>query len=146
MTRFSYMVWAAILMSVVGASTVRATKIGSPAATPAAPQDTKGTFAAQATRGKDAYEQQCSVCHQSDLSGSDMVPALAGSAFMARWEGKTAKDLFDRISTTMPSNAPGSLEAPMYLDLVAYILQVNDITLADPVSADSLPKVVIQSK
>lgn len=101
------------------------------------------TFAAQVARGKDAYEQQCSVCHQSDLSGSDMIPALAGSPFMARWQGHTAKDLFDRARTTMPTNAPGSLSPQMYLDLVAYVLQVNNLTQAGEVTASSADSISI---
>jgi len=97
-----------------------------------------GNFAAQADRGKAAYQQQCSACHQADLSGSDMIPALAGGGFMARWEGKSAKDLLDKARTTMPTNAPGSLSPQTYLDLVAYMLQVNGASQPREISADSV--------
>jgi len=108
-------------------------------ATAAAPaQGGQGNFAAQAARGKDVYQQQCSTCHQADLSGSDMIPALAGSGFLARWQGKTAKDLFDRTRTTMPATAPGSLSPQAYMDLIAYMLQVNGISPARAMSADTL--------
>ena len=32
-------------------------------------------------------------------------------------------DFFDRVSQTMPLSAPGSLTAPQYADVVAFILQ-----------------------
>jgi len=153
MTRLSYAACATLMLMVLGilgASSVNAMRLPSPSKISAAAaqdnqKDQKG-FAAQAARGKDDYDQQCSVCHQPDLSGSDMIPALAGDAFMARWDGKTAKDLYDRESTTMPSNAPGSLDAKTYLDLTAYILQANNVAAADELTADSLSKVTIHSK
>jgi len=56
-----------------------------------------------------------------------MIPALAGSGFMSRWAGKTGQDLLDRTRTTMPSGSAGSLSAQTYQDVVAYILQTNEI-------------------
>ena len=56
-------------------------------------QGAQANFGAQASRGKDAYMQQCSICHQADLSGSDMIPPLVGPGFLARWAGKTSKEL-----------------------------------------------------
>jgi len=33
--------------------------------------------------------------------------------------------LYDRIRNAMPADAPGSLDAPAYLDIVAYLLEAN---------------------
>jgi cytochrome c len=83
---------------------------------------------AQAKRGRDAYEYSCASCHQPDLSGDTGkdVPALAGEEFMRSWSHHTVQDLFDLMSKRMPQDAPASLRAQTYLDLVAYLLQSNE--------------------
>lgn len=100
-----------------------------------------GNFAGQAVRGKAAYDQQCSTCHQAELMGNDFIPPLAGSSFTSKWQGKSAKELFDRIQMTMPPTNPGSLSPQMYLDLVAYLLQVNDVHPRGELNADNATKV-----
>jgi cytochrome c len=95
--------------------------------------------AAQADRGLRAYERSCAKCHQSDLQGNQEVeaPALAGDAFMSRWKGQPIKDLFEKVSSKMPADQPGSLPANAYLDIVAYLLQANKFpTGRDELSAD----------
>jgi len=106
-------------------------------------QGGEGSFATQVARGKDAYGQQCSACHQPDLGGSDMIPALAGQGFMSKWQGQTAKDLYDRTRTTMPAGIPGSLSAQTYVDLVAYILQQNSRPQASEITVESLSSVAL---
>lgn len=73
-----------------------------------------------------------------------MIPTLAGAGFWGRWQGKTAKDLFDRTRTTMPSTAPGSLSPRTYLDLAAYILQVNGISPPTEVSVETASSIALQ--
>ena len=92
--------------------------------------------AAQADRGLRAYERSCTKCHQSDLQGNQEVeaPALAGDAFMSRWKGQPIKDLFEKVSTKMPADQPGSLPKDAYLDIVAYLLQANKF----PTGSDEL--------
>lgn len=98
-----------------------------------APQDAakvttaSGVFTAdQAKRGQTKYNQVCSNCHQSDLTGSDQAPALAGGDFLDRWEGQSVGDMADRIRTSMPQDDIGSLNTQMSVDLVAYLLQANN--------------------
>lgn len=79
---------------------------------------------AQAKRGEKVYAENCSFCHGDDLKGSDVIPALTGSDFVASWQGKTAADLFEKINTTMPATAPGTLTAEQSADSVAYMLSV----------------------
>jgi plastocyanin len=95
----------------------------------AAQRQAGGGFAAQAARGKAAYAQSCSVCHQNNLGGNgEAAPSLAGNEFLSRWAGRNAGDLFDKVRTTMPTGAAGSLSPDAYMDIVAYILQVNEIS------------------
>ena len=79
----------------------------------------------QATRGKQLYVGNCSVCHQEGLQGSDDAPTLKGDRFVSRWSDSTVDDIFTAISTSMPATAPGSLMPQQYLDIVTYLLQQN---------------------
>jgi S-disulfanyl-L-cysteine oxidoreductase SoxD len=79
----------------------------------------------QAARGKTAYAGACASCHGESMAGIDVAPALVGSNFLNNWNGTSAGDLFDRIKTTMPLNAPGSLDGRTVSDIEAYLLQSN---------------------
>jgi S-disulfanyl-L-cysteine oxidoreductase SoxD len=83
--------------------------------------------AAQAKRGLLEYSRSCEHCHGSNLTGNptDEVPSLVADGFLFHWRGRTVQDLYARLSTSMPSDAPGSLDAGTYLDLVAYLLEAN---------------------
>jgi quinoprotein glucose dehydrogenase len=81
----------------------------------------------QAARGKTSYDNLCSTCHE----GGGMGPALTGSEFLASWENKTARSLYSRILTTMPSDAPGTLSEQEVLDIVAYLISANGFPAGD---------------
>ena len=83
--------------------------------------------AAQAAAGKTAFQAHCASCHAGDLGGRDDAPALKGEAFLATWQAKPVKELFDFIRTTMPPEG-GSIAADDYLAIVAYALQENGAT------------------
>jgi len=93
-----------------------------PAAPVAAQQgDTLSTLdgvytAEQAERGKATYMRVCSECHALDY--------YQGTTLRA-WEGAPLFDLFDVIITRMPENNPGSLRRRDYVDMMAYILELN---------------------
>ena len=94
--------------------------------TPAASLD--GLFTeAQASRGKQLSAENCAACHGEDLSGAGFAPALAGEGFLTLWQGRSLGDLYDRIRTTMPSQAAGSLTSQEYIDIIAFLLQANAI-------------------
>ena len=89
---------------------------------PAAP----GPFtAAQADSGRQLYLANCASCHGAELAGP---PALKGQAFMGNWGGQTTNALYDKIRTSMPPEAPGSLGPDNYSAVVAYLLQQNGQT------------------
>lgn len=79
----------------------------------------------QVISGAAAYARHCAACHGSDLAGTDHAPELAGEAFWASWEGKSARQLYGRIISTMPLDDPGSLEAKTVVDITAFILGAN---------------------
>jgi mono/diheme cytochrome c family protein len=78
--------------------------------------------AAQAHRGEPLYSQYCLECHGPDLMGGEMAPPLIGGTFQANWNELTLGDLYERIRTSMPQNAPGSLRRQQYADILAYML------------------------
>jgi quinoprotein glucose dehydrogenase len=80
---------------------------------------------AQAKRGQELYQQECSSCHLDSLGGADMAPALAGDAFMTQWNDLSLGDLFDRIRISMPQDKPATLSRQAYADIVAHMLKEN---------------------
>ena len=80
----------------------------------------------QAKRGQTRY-RRCILCHLDDLQGDSakQVAPIAGEAFLEKWSSHTVKELFDKISTTMPQDSPGSMSPQDYADVLSYIFQVN---------------------
>jgi len=84
----------------------------------------------QADRGAIKYRQECVMCHGPVLEGNGEAPPLVGR-FIPDWEGTKLSELFEKIQTTMPLFAPGSLSAPDTADLLAFILQANNFPAGD---------------
>ena len=104
---------------------------------------------AQAARGKTLYIASCAACHQESLTGADLAPALKGDEFLLLWNDKPLSELVDRITKTMPQDAPGSLPAQANADIVAYMLQVNRVpagTMELPVDAAAQKSIAIIRK
>ena len=101
---------------------------------------------AQAEAGRAAFDSSCAKCHTEKLTGHDgtgeipeivrpykgKIPPLAGTnaafePFLAKWGEQTTRDLYLRIkSATGAFPPPGRrVDDELYLDLAAYILQVN---------------------
>lgn len=95
----------------------------------------------QADRGEDLYARQCAGCHGDQLEG-DVVehPALAGGAFVYKWNGLTVGDLFQRIHRDMPMDHPGSLTRDKAADVTAYLLNANKFPAGDKDLPTDLPE------
>lgn len=78
---------------------------------------------AQAARGEAVYTKTCASCHGTDLEGSGQAPPLAGKEFESEWNGQPLSDLFERISATMPGDAPGTLPQEQVADVLAFLLK-----------------------
>ena len=81
---------------------------------------------AQATRGKAIYESTCARCHPAGMQ--------SGASFATAWDQRPVSDLYSIIRNTMPQDRPGSLSDRQYIDVTAYLLQMN----AMPASAVAL--------
>jgi sugar lactone lactonase YvrE/mono/diheme cytochrome c family protein len=90
---------------------------------------------AQAERGALAYQANCQSCHGAQLGGQGEAKPLTGAAFLSNWNGLSVGDLFERVRTTMPMNAPKSLPRGAYADILAYVLKFNGF----PAGAGELP-------
>jgi hypothetical protein len=73
---------------------------------------------AQAARGEARYRASCSACHNEG--------PRRGEAFMRDWSGSDVGSLVTRTKASMPPGAPGSLTDAEYVDIVSYILRVNE--------------------
>ncbi len=79
----------------------------------------------QSQRGQSAYKAGCASCHGDTLKGAGEAPALSGIAFISNWNGLPLGDLYERIRRTMPQDNPSRVTRQEKLDVLAYILSVN---------------------
>jgi mono/diheme cytochrome c family protein len=95
------------------------------AQTPAAVTYTR----AQAARGERLYQQRCAACHGEDVNGdgNGITPALFGPSFAANWGGLPLSELLQRIQLEAGQSKPAGLTRPQQADVLAFLLQVNEI-------------------
>jgi mono/diheme cytochrome c family protein len=134
MTRLAAaIVWLSIALATAAVAGARA-RTATSAPTPSQTDGTvwRGVYtAAQAKRGEAVSNRSCAKCHNADLTGGQDGPSLVGQEVLAAWSGMTLGDLFDRIRTTMPADAPQSLSAQETADILAYTLSSNRCPAGD---------------
>src|SRR5215471_10525979 len=81
--------------------------------------------AEQANIGQTAYNVTCSACHRPDLRGSQEAPPLTGANFINAWRGRSTNELYNKIATSMPPTAPGTVPEQAVTSIVAFILRSN---------------------
>ena len=125
------------------AMAVRAGATTAPSQDPVPAAETRNASAgvytdAQARRGQSLFGDNCTGCHNA---GSQR-----GEAFAKRWRGTLLSDLYAVLTDTMPKDTPGSLEPRERVDVIAYLLKINDVSPGDaelPVDVDALKKIVL---
>jgi mono/diheme cytochrome c family protein len=80
---------------------------------------------AQVARGEAAYGRSCAACHKEDLLGGGTAPAVAGVEFFRRWNESTVDDVVQTMKSSMPQDAPNSLNPQAYVDIVTYLLKAS---------------------
>lgn len=101
---------------------------------------------AQAARGEKAFFESCVACHGEDLTGSGNAPSLVGEDFLFSWTDRNVGELFERIRTLMPTDAPNSLTPETYRDIVTFILKSNKFPAGEadlPVELPALEQIKI---
>ena len=64
------------------------------------------------------------MCHEGNEPDG---PLLTGTDFVDRWREDRLSSLLTHIRTEMPGNEPGKLSEPMYVDILAFLLEANGI-------------------
>jgi cytochrome c len=117
----------------------------------------------QARRGREHYRKRCVLCHldngqgrgaEPEIVGQSLeregdaeAPAVAGEAFLTKWNGKTAGALYELLRKTMPVGGAGSLSAQDYADVLAYLLELSKLPAGQqelPAAPDQLGLVTIE--
>lgn len=101
---------------------------GAPPNPPAKPDSAAKPFTvdtAQARRGAAVYLQLCAACHEA--------LEYQTQEFRDKWNNRPAFDLYDLMRTTMPDDAPGTLTAQQYADVIAYMFKLNGVPAGDTV-------------
>jgi S-disulfanyl-L-cysteine oxidoreductase SoxD len=113
--------WLPLVMMLLAAMSARADDEGSNVS-----KIWNGVFtAAQADRGRENYDKNCSNCHQLDLNGTVRAPSLRGDRFLKNWENGSANVLFIKLRDSMPATYPDSVPEAVKIDILSYLLQVN---------------------
>jgi DNA-binding beta-propeller fold protein YncE/mono/diheme cytochrome c family protein len=89
---------------------------------------------AQAARGEAVYADKCAKCHGAEGIGGD-APELVGSGFASGYSDFGLDTLFNRIKTSMPADAAGSLSAQETVDIMVAVLALNEF----PAGGTELP-------
>lgn len=103
----------------------------------------------QAKRGEDVATKMCVSCHGPELSGGEAGPTLVGLEFLGNWNSLSVGDLFDRVHSTMPADAPGTLTAEQTSDVAAYVLKLNKFPAGKaelPTDLAALKKITIEGQ
>ena len=105
----------------------------------------------QAKRGQAQYRKRCVLCHldkgqgreaepvivgQSlEREGDAEAPAVVGDAFLKKWNGHSTRELYDKLTSTMPVGGAGSLTPQEYADVLAFLFELNKL----PAGPQELP-------
>ncbi|MDR0786578.1 MAG: cytochrome c [Gemmatimonadota bacterium] len=110
-----------------GGTATSAPAAPAPAPAPAAPPAASGPLsvydgvytAAQATRGEQVVQRDCSSCHTPQ--------DWAQGRLLGGWQNQPASALIQYLQGAMPMDSPGRLSLQQYTDVFAFMLQLNNI-------------------
>ncbi len=94
----------------------------------------------QVARGRAGHRAQCASCHGAE--------AYSGASFEKAWKGQTVFDFMELVRTTMPNDNPGNLPLNEYVDIVAYILNLNGYPPGEaelPADVEALKRITIDT-
>lgn len=82
---------------------------------------------AQVARGDAIFRAKCAVCHGEGLTGGPGTPPLKGPEFQFAWKGRSAGELLRTLREKMPPGGADTLPDNQYADVIALILQANEV-------------------
>ena len=81
----------------------------------------------QAKRGEVLYGSVCAACHNLDLTGTELAPALSQAALSKAWNNRSVGALLEYMQRQMPLNSPNGLSRQQNADILAFILLKADV-------------------
>jgi mono/diheme cytochrome c family protein len=94
---------------------------------------------AQADRGQGLFRSKCASCHAPNRFTDDL--------FYTSFAGKPLWEMFDVISDTMPEDNPGSMKPEEYVDVMAYLLKLNNFPTGEgelPTGKEALGAILME--
>ena len=85
----------------------------------------------QIAAGREVYTAECAQCHGANGEGGSGPLLIGGNKRIATYQ--TTERLYDYVSSTMPFDEPGSLTADQYWNVIAYLLDANELLPPDTV-------------
>jgi S-disulfanyl-L-cysteine oxidoreductase SoxD len=79
----------------------------------------------QVAAGRDVYAADCAQCHGEEGEGGTGPVLIGGNKRIASYQ--TTERLYDYVSRTMPFDEPGTLSEDQYWNVIAYVLDENDL-------------------
>jgi hypothetical protein len=90
----------------------------------------------QADRGRALFENICRSCHALEEFGG---------SYLESWSTLPMSDLIDKIRAEMPQDAPGSLKRSEYVDIGAFLLDLNGLPKGESeMDATSVKEILIE--
>ncbi|MEM8942969.1 MAG: PQQ-binding-like beta-propeller repeat protein [Pseudomonadota bacterium] len=80
---------------------------------------------AAASSAQAIYDSQCATCHSASLRGSAHGSALIGPAFVQKWSGREAQELFNYLRGNMPPGKASTLNDEAHASLAELIVAAN---------------------
>lgn len=96
----------------------------------------------QVAAGQDVYAASCAQCHGENGEGGTGPTVIGGSKRIASYQD--SKRLYDYVSSTMPFDDPGSLSPEQYWNVIAYLLDANELLPADEVLGPDTPPIELK--
>jgi mono/diheme cytochrome c family protein len=96
--------------------------------------DSSGTPESQADQiaaGREVYAAECAQCHGENGEGGTGPLLIGGNKRIASYQN--TERLYDYVSRTMPFDQPGSLSEEQYWNVIAHLLDANELLPADTV-------------
>ena len=101
-------------------------------------------YAHLAAAGGNLFSSKCIACHKDTSQGSKTHVVIGPEAQLGKYN--TAQGLLEKISNTMPSNAPGSLSHQESLQVTAYLLTQNNIVSSTTIFNETELKNIVLTK
>ena len=101
----------------------------SPSGQPALSPTPGFTFGQLTEIGTTLFTTRCARCHGMNGVGGNAPALIGANAQLNKY--KTAQGLLNYVSATMPGNAPGTLTAQEYQQLLSYLMVQNSIVKSE---------------